>query len=197
MADLSSLLDDVMPEVPGAQRSFVLHHLWRTAEDFCKRTKIDQRWLTDITTTTAPSYTLTAPADCALVEIMRVEFDDEEIFPITQEETAVGMAYSVSPDFVLTLNEPAAGLLSVKAAVMPDAVGSTIKPDLLKQWGTALAAGAKARLMLMPKKAWTDQATGLVYRRDYESAVASAELVAIKGHTRAALTSEMFLINGR
>lgn len=209
--DFTTLYDDVMPDVPGAGTAIVLHALRRVAREFCTYSKVDRRDLATITTVAGTAdYTLVAPADTEITEVLRVKIDDGDarrcwLEPIlvdqVWDETDTGKptCYAVSQGGVITLipipND--GGTIIVTVALAPLMTASTITDQLAQDWGHAIAMGAKSMLMSMPKKLWSDPVAAQRYRIDFENAKALARLSSVRGKSRAPFRTVPATIMGR
>ncbi|MDB5814426.1 MAG: hypothetical protein JWN23_1543 [Rhodocyclales bacterium] len=209
--NFTTLYDDVMPEVPGAGTAIVLHALRRAARDFCADSKVDRVDLTPITTIAGTAdYALTMPADTDLVEVLKVKRSAGDcrtpwLKPVLVDqmwdETDTGrpLFYSVSQDDVLTLipKPNAASSIIVTVALAPLMTANTIRDQLALDWGQVIAMGAKAMLMSMPKKLWTEPAAAQHYRYEFEAEKAKARLSGVRGKTRAPFRTVPATIMGR
>lgn len=209
--DFSTLYDDVMPEVAGAGVPIVLHALRRAARDFCAYSKVDRFELAPITTVAGTAdYALMVPTDTDLVEVLEVKRSTGDcrtpwLKPILVDqmwdETDTGrpIFYSVSQDDVLTLipipNDGSSIVVTV--ALAPLMTSNTITDQLALDWGHAIAMGAKAMLMAMPKKLWTDAGTAQGYRADFEAEKDMARLSGVRGKSRAPFRTVPATIMGR
>jgi|ADurb_Ile_03_Slu_FD_contig_101_360379_length_5027_multi_2_in_0_out_0_4 hypothetical protein len=72
----------------------------------------------------------------------------------------------------------------IKQIFVPLDTATTMDDDLYYRFRDTIAAGARARLMSMPRKDWTDQITAAKNLSDYNDGVASAKIKKDKGMTR-------------
>jgi hypothetical protein len=70
--------------------------------------------------------------------------------------------------------------LKAKIAVRPTLTATTIDPLFFAEYRMPVAAGAKAALMLMPSKPWSNPALGAFYRQEFERAIDRARIQAFK-----------------
>ena len=72
----------------------------------------------------------------------------------------------------------------IKQIFVPLDTATTMDDDLYYRFRDTIAAGARARLMSMPRKDWTDPVTASKNLSDYNDGVASAKIKKDKGMTR-------------
>lgn len=72
----------------------------------------------------------------------------------------------------------------IKQIFVPLDSATTINEDLYYRYRDTIAAGARARLMFMPKKDWTDPSTAAKYLSEYNDGVAGAKIKQSHGMTR-------------
>jgi hypothetical protein len=65
-------------------------------------------------------------------------------------------------------------LLKVRVAVAPSDTAKSIPDEQMGEFSRALIDGAKAAMLLLPKKPWSDYSLGGLCQQAYEQAVASA-----------------------
>jgi len=207
MANLSDLLPDVLPDLPGCPNITALDALSKALIEFCERSRYWREWLADIAVTAGDaSYTPTVPTDSRLVDILAAEFADVPIDPASPAEldealpgwrTDTGTVdYFTQPtaDTLLLAKVPSAsGTLKLEAALAPTLAATTFPDDIYQRFREAIACGAKARLMLSPGKPYTNPALHATHKAAFEDAIHDAEITAARGKTRMPLRTKLWI----
>lgn len=206
MANLTDLYDDVMPELPGCTLPVALHAIRRAAREFFMRSKIDRRDLPVFNTVANDAtYILAAPSDTEIQEVLQVKYSGETLDPLTldqlpdQDMPGIPTNYAVDQEDMVTLTPIPNGVAQVlvKVCVVPTMTAATISDTMMADWGDAIASGAKARLMNMSKKAWTNEAAAAKHEKAFESAIDTASVAAVVGKSRAPIRTRPATIMGR
>lgn len=66
--------------------------------------------------------------------------------------------------------------LEIQCAIRSARRATTLPERILSDWYDAIAGGVKHKLMIMPKKSWSDPQTSLYYRSMYENGVKQARI---------------------
>jgi hypothetical protein len=156
---ITSIVQEVLYEVPHAPEPIVEKAILRSVQDFCQRTR---RWVvdgTDISIVSGTSdYTLAASAQTdenAVALLFRIigidKIEDEDDRAITE--------YTYN-DGVLTLNrEPTTtATYTVELQLKPLETATAIYDPLWEDYTDGILAGAKYRLLRMRGVAWENQA---------------------------------------
>jgi hypothetical protein len=203
MSALAEFHDLLLPELPGCTVAMVNLHLRETAREFCRRTAAWRQALTAINTVGGQaSYVMTLPSDSQLVRVTDLTVHGRRLWRSVEIDKADAGAqqpkYGITdPPFDLNDNltqitlhadevpaESVAGGLLVSASLTPTATAATLPDFLLGQYSEALRHGTLARLMLMPKKPWTDRALAGAYEGLWQEALNFAAYQAQVGNTR-------------
>lgn len=206
MKAFTTLYDEVVPEVPGAELALVLYHIKQACREFCQRSLYAREVLApiDVVASTA-TYTATpsAPSDFEVGSVVeaRILVDsalrqlspraprqlDAEV-PNWDTQTGQPIYYTQRATNTVTLAPiPAASItagLVLTIAKVPLAAGGGIDDDLYAKFLTGLAAGAKYRLMRMGKKPWSDANMAGYYERVFNTEIAAAAMLASKAFGR-------------
>lgn len=201
----NAFYDVMLTELPGVPTNLVDLHLKLSAIEFLDETHV---WVVtadpvDIVANTA-TYSLVAPAaithaDVAQVKVAR--FGGVPLTFITQDElrqssTDLEAETNSSPrgftqyaDNTLTLIPPpsvalTAGL-TMKLAIVPDLTATGVEDWIGGKWFRDIAAGAKAELMGMADKPWSNATRAKDCRAQFEAAKTRATIEANRGLTRA------------
>jgi len=201
LAALTDFRRLVLPDVVGCPVTTVDNAIRGALREFCTRSWILRKDLTPIDTVIDQAeYTLTPPTDNRILGPVYVGYEDEEIFPRTEEQldrqsrswrnsaSGTPYCYVVLETNKLRLYPPPAkavtGGLDVRLAVAPTNVALTVDDFLYDDWEEVIAQGALYRLLKMAKKAWSDQiAAGFNYQL-YRQGMGRAGIEAEQGRVR-------------
>lgn len=198
---------DLAVHVPGCPQMVMEHELRRAAQAFFTST---YAWKADqAVKPIAPllESVVVAP-DLTTQDLVRVEaawFDGRKMAPTTAEgldaQHMQGWhAITGAPDRYLEL-EPgllrlfplpqaaAASGLKLRLSVTPSEASTGLPDDIALRYRDQMHVGAKARLMLMPGKPWTNLDLAGVYGATFASMVATATARAAMGHVNARIPS--------
>ena len=207
----SDFLDDVMVDLPGCQVPVAVNAIKNAVEWVCKETKflVQDCAALDVTHGVG-AYTFAAPsADVQIIEMAELRYYGYEmpLDPITRAEadaqfpnwrTETGVVYyfmGTGPDTVQLVHIPEAdiaGGLMGRAAVMPKRTATGPDSLFLSHFREEIAAGAKARLMLQPKKPYTNPAEAVYFDDLFKKAVGKAALLKGTGFAPARLRTKSY-----
>lgn len=163
----------------------------RTVRDFCARTRAWQEDTDPVDVVAGQAlYDLDLPPGSNVVAVLGVRIGDQELDPIGRAMVRRGSAGKWSaagtPSWfshedndgqIRLMPAPTAtalGALVMSVALQPSRNSTSFPGHIADRYGDAIAAGAGAALLLMPKRDWTDQNTGVDLRERYEAALANA-----------------------
>lgn len=190
--------DEVLPDVPGCSQKVAKNAIRNAAIEFCERTlawKVDLDPLNAVANQAA--YPFEPPANTRVVRLLNVWYNGKRLTPKTPADlddlyanwpSAIGtpLYYTqLSPDEVILVPMPNAALangIAQKVALKPTRASTGLEEYLYEKYLEEIAAGAKARLMLMQKKPWSNTAMGAANQALFEDAIASARYRAAKGY---------------
>jgi hypothetical protein len=206
----AGFLNEVMPDVPGCPVAMAINALRNATIDFCTRTQAWRASLDPINVVAATAtYALAAPAAYPLAdigEIQKVMLDDTEIYPSNPVQldawfsqwrtlSTMGVAFYTRPDderITLASLPDAAGVLQVEVSLVPARDATGMDTALYKRHLEAVAHGAKARLMAIPKKPWSDPATASYHLDEFNKAISGASVKAAQGNTNAPIRCKSY-----
>lgn len=205
MAQLSDLLDRVHDEYPGVPELLALRALSDAVKEFCSRTHAWQDFLSDVTLRAGVGeYDIDVDNGQQLVALKEVRLDGRRIDPIAPERVrlraespqpgAVVGYIQVSPASIQLVQVPdKAGVLVVKAALTLARNNTTadIPASLLDEYGEAIAAGAKMRLVKMAGQPWAAADASVIYATQFYSAINTAKMRTISSLGEARMQIEM------
>jgi hypothetical protein len=200
LVNLSLLNKFVVPEVPGCPTALVNNKIVTKVIEFCSISEAWRHDMTAINITPGQSvYTLDIPAETQIVGIKTLFDKDMPIYAKSEKQMDAHWPRSGSstafapwrtfsgsqaeyfyqprlsevrlfPKPSISKTNGLTGTVSVKP--LPD--GTVIDEDLYNQFFDALAAGAKAELMAMPKKEWTNDAMVKYYHAKFIAGINEA-----------------------
>ena len=154
-------------------------------------------------------YTITLPSNTAFVKGTKAWLNDNPIDPISPDDldnefnntdfgwvganwrTDVNLPtrFYFPDDTTVGLVMPPSqqGVLRIKAALKPSRTSTTFPDWIFNQFVTVIAEGAKAKLMLTPKKPYSDPQMGGVHLNGFNGSIVEARIRMTRGATRAPL----------
>ena len=208
MVSIREFATFVTPDVPKAPISTVLSALVGSMREFCMKTGvwIRQSDWTDILGG-QQKYGFSAPTDSDVCGILNMRYRSDanvapqQIRPVTfdylsnmrpnwRNETgkAPSCYWSEQPAIVWLVPYPAVAdgdqlqALQVDVWLYPTFEASTAPQFLLQTWGEYIGAGAKKRLLTMPKQPWTGDPT--VFARHFQEGITRCKTMVNKSSTR-------------
>jgi len=205
MADLADYIDDVIEGAPGCPRATAQRHLLLSAQRFCRETHYWQEALVDEPLSAGLlGYPLVGSGTVIAVKSVRHDERDvpgrsrdwlDRFWPGWDKQSSTSPVYHTltgeSP-LILRLAPNVAtgaqGRLYVRAALMPDDTG-IIGDYVMDHHRDAIVSGAIERLVVMPKKSWTNPDMAGYHRANWTAGVSRAKTAVLKGFTDAPLTA--------
>lgn len=188
------LLPYLLPEVPGVPDSLATQTIMRTANDFCWETGVWNEIQDPISVIDNVSqYDFDTPTGAQIVTIKSIWMANRELVPVTMErlqelipnwQVAKGSDpayYNAAQDYTYFTIYPTPldankAKMTVRAVYTPDQFGTYLPQFLVDKFLDELLAGAKARLMQMPGKSWSDGALAGVNQSIYENGIVKAKV---------------------
>lgn len=201
MADHSAFYPMIAPDVLGCPSITIDSAINRAAIEFCGKALVWQDALTVVVLSPGVwSYALTLPAQSQLVVLQSVKLGTRELAAVADargqipwgEADGEPMRYALLADFGQILVDPApleASSLTLRAALAPKLTATSL-PDLLAdRHFEAIAAGAKAILMRMPEKSWTNFQASQFYEGEFKERTSKARIEAEYGRVVGSLSA--------
>ena len=202
MAAWTYWLPDLLPTVPGCPQVLALHEIKRAAQDLMRASRAWQAELpAQAVAADAATVTLTPPSGAEVVQVERAWVDGKRLPQVAPdvldmergdnwtEHTGAGPTHFVQlqPE-VLRLypipTAPAATGLVARVSLCPADSAEGLDDGLARRYRNVILAGARARLMLMPGKAWSSPELALAAAAGFQGGVDSAHHDAIRGFGR-------------
>jgi hypothetical protein len=213
----TTLLDDLMPELPGAETALVLHHIKRTCNDFYERSLYSQEVLVPMSVVAGTATYNIVSADpsnfeCGKVLDVKLVDSTNSIAPLKLSPRTPAQLNTEMPDWESQTGTPKfytqraidqitlayvpadsyASSLYVTMAKLPLYAGGGIDDFVYEKFAEALAAGVKGRLMRMSKKPWTDKVQAREYMAEFDREVAAAAVIVGKAYGRGKMRSRAY-----
>lgn len=204
MATWNDLLDDVMPEIVGSPPiALVTHHIRNAVIQFLDKTKLLRKttvamdWPGGVGEKPLDSATFTTELVSAserVIEVRSAAWLGKPLDPAGEDELVTEFGndwatltgdpkfYTENNGTILLVPAPPTTVdaltLAISYSLMPTA--SSFPDRVLSDHRRALAQGAKASLMYMANKPWSDPIAADINYREYSAAIASARGKAAK-----------------
>jgi hypothetical protein len=194
----SDMLDEVMPAVPGVPQLLAVNAVRNSAIKFCRRSTIWRYWPDPQTIIAGVNfYDFDTPSDTEVAEVMLLKVDGTHIDPSSEDDLpddwntktgppdkfmqqdTTGVYLTPVPDGKI------ANGLTMSVALAPKRSSSSLPDWIWSRYFEAIAAGAKADLMAIPEKPWTNPNASVYFQGIFDTAVAGAQRDANSGMTRA------------
>lgn len=170
ITDYDDLYVQMTPDLPGCPIPLVLQELRRAGRQFCIDTELLRETLTMSSVASQADYTLRPTIADEILRITSLKIDDTEVSDMDSYEF-------VSPETLRFETAPTASDtddMSIEVALAPSLPTCYLPDDFLRRWTEPIVAGAKAALMLMPGKPWSNPQVGAVHRQAYQTGVFQA-----------------------
>lgn len=208
MASLSDLRPKVMVNAPGCPLPLVDDAILDAVIDFCNRSRAYRYTPAQITVVAGTAdYTPTIPAGTVIASLISAELDDEPIdialpgnIPASWATEQGSPTAAVRPSKTqvgLRKVPDVAGTLDVVLALRPALTGTSYPDELHDLYREQIAAGALARLYVMPNKPWSAPDLVNDARANFDAGISAAEYQADRGSANAPARTALSLIGGR
>ncbi len=209
MASLSDLIPDICPELPQCPVVNIHRQLRYIIRDFCWQTHYWQHPMAPITllafNDAAPDtylYTLAVPEETDLLAVDELVYD-ARVLPMKSsawldENVHRWRQDTGIPQYTLMMSNKQVRFVPASDQVRPVAVTGTLilRPsrsafdfdDSLMEFDQALSNGALSRLLIMPKKPWSDARRAATCEGIYQDGISRAKFLVIKGFSEGAET---------
>lgn len=201
MATLSDFYPHILPAVRGCDSDTVDFHLRQAAIEFCRRS---QAWRAELPITAiadTETYTIPLPADSVASMLLAFDMLDSDgnstdRFWLVNANRGRKLqrdnrwtAYVFLSDDGLSLNvqptpDTSIAQLVPYLSLKPSQTATTLPDFLRDQYADAVAAGALARLLAMPKTAWRDVGDASAQQAKFLSDCGAASVRASRGNAR-------------
>ncbi len=201
---ISVLVNEVLPDVIGCPYPLIETKVKETLEDFAGTGIINSGFKHEVLAAdpTAPNNQITIPTPAAFehyqpLDILSLRVDgipyDAVRRVITDDLTDIESVLDSRTRFwypgtatsiIMYPFDAAAVQLYLQVAFKPLTTVTTIEDVFYQEWHQVIAAGTKARLMLMPEKVWSNPQLGAVYQGQYDRGKNSAVMSVVYSRDR-------------
>lgn len=196
MKKWADFYDYLLPDVPGCPLAMADLQLRQAAREFCETTLAWVEWLDDVTTVAdVLEYDFDLTPLQEVIQLQRATIDDKNLPVASERDIPPDWRVSASMDrCVFTLDKKAfyvvpaqsAGLLvATQCALKPSQTAAGVEDFIHEQYAEVIASGAKARLMLSPKKPYTDGTLAAYHRGVFDSKCSEIAWQVAKSHGNA------------
>jgi hypothetical protein len=200
----SDFYNYMLPDLPGCPFIAMDFALRQSAIQFCVQSLAWRYVHQSVPITVDVDEYLYSPPDDALVHaVLYAEFNDVKIDVNTRPDDMLIWNWRHSTgtpqyllsgptSFTLVPNPDVEGTLTLTVAVKPDDDSIGIENnDIFTEYKDAIVHGAKARLMLSPKKPYTDAQLAAIHMHEFAVKTTAAGVRAARAFTRAPLQTTM------
>lgn len=204
----SDFFDYVVPEISGCPQLLTVPYIRAAAIDFFGDTGVYTLTLdADNVVAGVASYDITLPANWDVAWVRSVRHNGTLLAPVSENAldqeganwiTATGtpLRYlqedTASVRLVPIPTTAVSGGLVLRAVLRPSLASTGFSTDwVFDGWGEAIASGAKARLLALPGKPWSNPELALYHDSLYRKAVGRAIRDSNRSYTRSSGTIQM------
>jgi hypothetical protein len=175
---LSAFTPYVAPDVPGCPEPMIDDAVRTAAIEFCEKTRA-LRERVAFNTVADQDYVVLAPTGGDVARLYKLMYGDRKLDPTTRADfdedgdTGEPREYYIEPPNTLRLYPVPDAIYAMVAhvAVTPDRDATTLDDTLYNNWRDEIAAGAKARLMLMKNQPWYDPDGAAIAQNAFQAAI--------------------------
>jgi len=206
--DSDLFLNEIMPDVPGCSKEIAVNAIRNASIEFCKKSFVWMETLDPLNVVVnVDVYDVGVIPIGSVVErvnklyYLGVELTASNVDEVNaKRQSAVGGAVKFyaqsSPTQVILHGMPevsTTGALVMNVSLTPSHTSSGIDSSITDRYLDGIVSGAKSRLMLMPKKPWTDMALASYHKGEFGSAADTAMIDAARGFGRAPKQKKKYL----
>jgi hypothetical protein len=194
--DFDALFPHVMPYAPGCPEPTAMQHLRNAAAELCETSRL-WRSTDDFDVTEGEQSILVAPSGADIFEIEYASIDGQKLRPVSRawldEQLPQWRTLTGTPPKYITQDEPdtvrlvpsGAGRLSLEYYLTISDDAEQLPDFIVDKYARAVADGALAMILLLPKKSFTDPAMAAVFQSRWDSVLGKSGRANLKGQQRA------------
>lgn len=195
MKPWSEFYDSLLPDVPGCNPAMANVALRHAAREFCGKTLAWNEWRgPQDTIATSIEYSFDVATTEDVVKLLGATLAGHDLRVLAQNDLPLN--WQTAPcgrRGILTIDRRSFFVLPQRAdgmairtwiALQPSKKGAGVPDTLFAQYEEDICAGAKARLMLSPKKPYSDIGMGATHRADFDQRIARATRAVEKSFSR-------------
>lgn len=178
----------VLPDVFGCPEPLLDQALRETARDFCTRTKVWRQWMDPFAASgTSNVIEFDAEPGSEVVAVTALTVDGDDYSVLGSQDLPSGWQSekhgNLKEKTMVHINSqegffyptPLAGQIIIfQLALRPTMTGTGVGDVIFAEFTEVIASGTKARLMVKPRKEWTDLQTAAMFGMHYERMVHQA-----------------------
>lgn len=208
MTSYDDFLPYVLTDVPGCPEIAAVLAVRNTVIDFCEKSLVVQADLDPVSLVAGQAdYDLEPPVNRLVTKVMKLFYKNSELAPFGQDFVPSATFYNPDAIEADAESDPRrwsqkdtttftvwpipktaqANAITIRAALKPTRASSSCDDVVFEDYAEYIAAGAKARLMLQPNKAYTNPGLVVTQNQLYMQGVNMARQRASRGHARANL----------
>lgn len=199
MKEWSGFYDMLMPELPGCPQAAADHALRQSAVEFCEQSLVWQAFHPEVAISAGTAdYAFSPPEGTRVHAISRAALDGSELEAFVPgaggslhgQQGGLGSPRYViggTARFTLAPEPAAAGVLAMTVALKPSPDSQGIEDWLFDEYREPIVHGTLARLMLSPKKPYSNIELAAYHRQQFTVKTGAAGARAATRHARAAL----------
>lgn len=202
MTKYEDMLDDVIPELMGCSVELAINALRNTCIELFQKSWIYTQQMDTIPVlTSVPEYDLDSFSGYRVVGVVSAWFNGVRVGPLATEtlnknylrwEADAGTVegYIIKESNLIRLYRipEQDGVLDLTVALAPTTKSTGIETFVYDFYSEAIAAGAKARLMAIPSKPFSNINASMMYRAQFAAAITDAKWKAKLALTNSTLT---------
>lgn len=201
MADLSLIYSLCAPELPGVSIPMLDSYIMQAWRELARRSQCWSEWQSVALIDGQSAYVLTVPDGSRAYVVLGAVYGGRPLFPISPEALA-----DADPDFMDRAGSPSnfwlaqdgrlviyptptaneSAPLKVEVSLVPTLSSQALPEIFAEKYGEVIAAGAKARLMVMPNQAWSNPPLSQFHQAQFDNGATEASIERSKGGTTAA-----------
>ena len=212
--EFASWYNEVLPSAPGCPQNVALNAIKNSVIEFCMRSRAWKEYPALVSVDGSDSYSIplsTAYPNTSAVRVERAWYDGKELTVITEDQandrfnssdwqTKEGIPDSLlqlDPENIRLVPSPqdaATDVLKLLVSYKPSRAATDVRDFIWERYLDVITSGALYRLMLIPRKPWSDPSMGMAHKSMYDAGIAKANVEAFKGFGKAAPRAKpMFL----
>lgn len=180
---LDTILQDTIPQLPGAVRAVADRELRMAIREFFERSYAWRRTFTELDapaglTPIQITSTETGDANSDVIAIMSVEYDGNVLTPMYQRPPRTNLTTSRPTGFYMTSNRdefqlypalenPSTGLLTVHLALTPKLDATNFPRQIQNYYYDAIIEGFLSRMYMHPEKPYSNPQLGMMARTNF------------------------------
>lgn len=194
MKTWAEFYDHVLPDVPDCNPAMADIALRHAAREFCEKTKAWDEWRgPEKTTATTIQMDFDISPLEEVVKLLGATLDGEDLRVRSVNDLPANWMTNSGLQGIVTIDrssyyvvpQRAAGLsVLTRLALKPSNTGTGVSDQLFAHYVEEIATGAKARLMLSPKKPYSNLALAAVHAKDFQDATADVARKVEKSFSR-------------